>query len=241
MPGFEFIGDYADAEAVKAAFLEAGRSLGIVQVGGLAYFTGGVESGWVPIPTPGIYTGEELADYRRYVGLFTYEGQAPLHGSFFSEDVEDYYVTPFVLGYGRAVNYEHEFIGRAALRRAQARVTRTKVTLRWDPEDVRRVLGDDLGFFYTHTRDVLERDGRPVGYSLNAAHIADEGTVIGLAFVDVADAEVGTELTLFWGQHPGPGNPPELYRDFERIRAVVVPTPYNAYARNQYRNDAAVA
>jgi vanillate/3-O-methylgallate O-demethylase len=121
MPGYEFIGDYKDAEPVKEAFLNAGKPSGIVPVGGLAYYTGGVESGWVPIPTPGIYTHPQLADYRRYVGLYTYEGQAPLHGSYFSENVEDYYVTPYELCYDRMINFNHEFIGREALLHPYAR------------------------------------------------------------------------------------------------------------------------
>ena len=70
------------------------------------------------------------------------------------------------------------------------------MTLRWDPTDVKRVLGENLGFFYTHTRDVLEDESRFAGYSLNAAHIAADGTVIGLAFVDADSAVPGTELTL---------------------------------------------
>jgi vanillate/3-O-methylgallate O-demethylase len=111
------------------------------------------------------------------------------------------------------------------------------VTLRWDPTDVKRLLGENLGFFYTHTRDVLEDDSRFAGYSLNAAHIAAEGTVIGLAFVDADSAAPGTELTLAWGEHPGPGTGPEMYKDFPRIRATVVPTPYSEYARNRYRRD----
>ena len=72
-----------------------------------------------PIPTPGIYTGSGLDAYRRFVGLYTYEGQAPLHGSYFSEDVEDYYVTPYELGYGRVVNFDHDFVGKAALQEAK--------------------------------------------------------------------------------------------------------------------------
>ncbi len=235
MPGYEFIGDYKDAEAVKEVFFKAGKPFGIVPVGGLAYFTGGVESGWVPIPTPGIYTPPELADYRRYVGLHTYEGNAPLQGSYFSENIEDYYVTPYELCYDRMINFDHEFIGRAALQKAKDRIRRTRVTLLWNREDVQKVLGPDLGYFYSHTRDRLELGSALVGYSLNAAHVYAEGTILSLALLDKEHANPGTELSLVWGQHPGPGAPPDAHRYFQRIRVTVQPTPYNAFARTKYR------
>jgi glycine cleavage system aminomethyltransferase T len=240
MPGFEFIGDYRHAQAVKDHLLEAGASAGIVEVGGLAYFTGGVESGWMPIPTPGIYTGDELADYRRFVGLHTYEGNVPLQGSYYSDDIEDYYVTPYELGYGRLINTKHEFIGKEALLARKDQVRRTKVTLLWDEEDVRRVLGKgaEPDFFYTHAKHRLEIGGELVGYTPNAAYIHGERTVIALAYVDLAHAEPGTRLEVVFGQHPGPGAPADAHRDFPRIKAVITPTPFNAYARTRYRENA---
>ena len=237
MPGYEFIGDYKDAELVKEAFLSAGKPSGIVPVGGLAYLTTPIESGWVPRPTPGIYTPAELADYRRYVGLFTYEGQAPLHGSYFSENIEDYYVTPYEVCYDRLIDFKHEFIGREALLRAKDQTRRTRITLLWNKDDVRKVLGPDLGYFLSHTRDRVEMGSQRVGYSLSAAHIHVEGTVLSLGFVDKEYATPGTELQLAWGEHPGPGASPDAHRDFPRIRVTVQPTPYNAYARTRYRQN----
>lgn len=237
MPGFEFIGDYKDAYAVKEALLEAGRQSGITEVGGLAYFTGGVESGWMPIPTPGIYTGDELQDYRKFVGLHSYEGNVPLQGSYFSENIEDYYVTPYELGYGRLVNTKHDFIGKDALLEKKDKVRRTKVTLLWDEDDVRRVLGktEDLGFFYSHAKDRLEINGDMYGYSLNAAFIDAENSIISLAYIDKDKVEPGTKVEIAFGQHPGPGTSPDAHRDFPRIKAVVTPTPFNAFARERYR------
>jgi glycine cleavage system aminomethyltransferase T len=39
-----------------------------------------------------------------------------LGGSFVSENIEDYYLTPYDLGYGHVVKFDHDFIGREALR-----------------------------------------------------------------------------------------------------------------------------
>ena len=60
-------------------------------------------------PTP------DLADYRAWLPLFGIEGQRPLNGSFYSDDIEDYYVSPWELGYGRSISFNHDFIGRDAL------------------------------------------------------------------------------------------------------------------------------
>ena len=99
--------------------MTAGEPFGLVHVGALAYPTSGVESGWIAAPVPAVYTGPGLAEYRRHLGLYTFEGQNPLHGSFFSEDIEDYYVSPWELGYGRSISLGHDFIGRDALRAAR--------------------------------------------------------------------------------------------------------------------------
>ena len=42
---------------------------------------------------------------------------ASIGGSFVSDDIEDYYLTPWDLGYGSYVKFDHDFIGREALER----------------------------------------------------------------------------------------------------------------------------
>ncbi|UUT34756.1 hypothetical protein [Microbacterium elymi] len=131
-PGYEFIGDYADHDRVKEALLAAGEQSGIVHIGALAYATNGVESGWIPTPTPAIYTDPALAGLRASVNLFSYEGQNPLYGSFYSDDLADYYTSPWELGYGRSISFAHDFIGRDALQAAKDAPHRAKVTLAFD-------------------------------------------------------------------------------------------------------------
>ncbi|MGH7105976.1 MAG: hypothetical protein ACREFT_05675, partial [Acetobacteraceae bacterium] len=144
--GYEFIGVWQDGEAVKEALMIAGKAVGLVHVGGLAYATNGIESGWIPTPTPAIYTAAELQGYRRFLSAHSYEGMKPLHGSFFSESIEDYYVSPFELGYGRSIAFNHEFIGRAALEKSKDQVRRTKVTLAFDADAVRDIFGANPGY-----------------------------------------------------------------------------------------------
>ena len=235
--GFEFIGPWRHAAAVKDALLRAGEPFGLVHVGAWAYTTASVESGWIPSPVPGIYTDPELAGYRRWVGLFGIEGQRPLGGSFFSENIEDYYCTPYELGYGRLISFEHDFIGRDALAKAKADVRREKVTLAFDNDDVRRAMGDDPGFVLSYSRQRIEAGSGLVGMTYHTASIDPADVVLSLALVDKEHARPGTELTVVWGEHPGPGTAPDADLGFPRIRATVHPVPFNQHAREQYRRN----
>jgi vanillate/3-O-methylgallate O-demethylase len=237
-PGYEFIGDYADGAFVKEALVEAGEEFGLVQVGGLAYSTNGIESGWIPTPTPGIYTDPRLREYREWLPVFSYEGQKPLHGTFFSPNIEDYYVSPWELGYGRSIALNHDFVGRDALERARDEVHRTKVTLVLDPDDVRAAFDGDPDFFLSYARYRIERDDELVGMTFYTGHIAPLDRVLALSLVDERAAEPGTEVTLVFGEHPGGDVAPDADLGFDRIRATVQPAPYNAFARDQYRTAA---
>ena len=84
-------------------------------VGGRAYGSNAIESGWIPSPLPAVYTGDALSDYREWLPATGYEASASLGGSFLSSDIEDYYFTPWDLGYGHLVKFDHDFIGREAL------------------------------------------------------------------------------------------------------------------------------
>ncbi len=137
-PGFELFGPWAEGDAIRAALVEAGADLGLVQVGSMGYSSANLESGWVPSPLPAIFTGEGTDAYRAWLGA---AGAGSLAGSLLSEDIEDYYVTPYDLGYGRSVAFDHEFIGRAALERFAANQARTKVTLVWNSDDVAAAIG----------------------------------------------------------------------------------------------------
>ncbi len=63
-PGFEFFGPWEDGEAVRAALIEAGKEFGLRAVGGRAYSSNTLESGWIPSPLPAVYAGEGSKAYR---------------------------------------------------------------------------------------------------------------------------------------------------------------------------------
>jgi glycine cleavage system aminomethyltransferase T len=233
--GYEFIGDWQDGAAVKDALLAAGEPLGLVHVGAIAYPTSGVESGWIAAPVPAIYTSPGLADYRKYLGLFSFEGQNPLYGSFFSDSIEDYYVSPYELGYGRSISFRHDFIGRDALLAAKDSVRRTKVTLVFHPDDASLAIAPGQDLALSNGRYRVESGRELAGMAYHTASLAPAGAVLSLAVVDRQYAEPGTEVTVTWGEHPGHGTAPEADLGFPRIRATVAPAPYNEHARTSYR------
>ena len=57
-PGYELFGPWDDGEAVRDALFEAGEEFGLRLVGGRAYSSNTLESGWIPSPLPAIYTGD---------------------------------------------------------------------------------------------------------------------------------------------------------------------------------------
>src|SRR5579872_3598839 len=140
-PGWELYGPWDERDIVRNAIIEAGKDLGIRQVGARTYPTSCLESGWIPSPLPAIYTGEKMKPYRQWLSTKSYEAMASLGGSFDSDRIEDYYLTPYDLGYGPFVKFDHDFIGRAAVEKMAADQKRKKVTLVWNGDDVEHALG----------------------------------------------------------------------------------------------------
>jgi vanillate/3-O-methylgallate O-demethylase len=246
-PGFELFGPWAEGDAVRHTLLGAGAEFGLVQVGSMGYSSANLESGWVPSPLPAIFSGQGTAAYRAWLGAAS---AGSLAGSLASEHIEDYYVTPYDLGYGRSVAFDHDFIGRAALEAHADSQTRQKVTLVWNSDDVTAAIGSlfqpgtpakymslpksRYGFYQA---DEVLIEGSQVGISMDCGYMANEQIFASLATVDVAAAEPGTEVTVTWGEQPPTRKPQvEPHRQVS-IRAIVAPAPYLGSARTSYRDN----
>ena len=244
-PGFELFGAWGDADRVLEAILEAGSGHGLVRVGAKGYSTANLESGWVPSPLPAIFSGDATAGYRRWLPATS---AGSLGGSFASERIEDYYLTPWDLDYGRTIAFDHDFVGRDALERLAEGPHRRKVTLEWNAEDVRGIWGslleDGLPAKYMDlpkSRYALYQVDRVrvgdtiVGQSFDCGYIANEQAYVSLATLDAEHADVGTEVTVTWGEDPNSRKPQvEPHRQVE-VRATVAPWPYVREAREHYR------
>jgi len=249
-PGWELFGQWADGNVVRDAIFEAGHEFGIRLVGSRAYPTTCLESGWIPSPLPAIYVGAEMEDYRKWLSTNSYEAMASLGGSFYSDDITDYYLTPYDLGYGPFIKFDHEFVGRQALEKIACNQKRKKVTLVWNGDDVARVFGTlfqghsdiakymdlPLANYSTLPYDKVLKGREVVGISTYTGYTYNERAMLSLGVVDSAQSEVGTEVTVVWGEEGRGSLKPTVERHLQtEIRATVASVPYSEVARVAYR------
>jgi syringate O-demethylase len=246
--GWELFGPWDDGEAIHEALVRAGEEFGLRLVGGRAYSSNAIESGWIPSPLPAVYTGEQLRPYREWLPAAGYEGSASIGGSFSSPNIQDYYFTPWDLGYGHLVKFDHDFIGREALERMAEGPHRSKVTLALDDDDVAQTIAmmfrregrakfiDWPSAVYSmHPFDKVTVDGETIGVSTWISYSANEGKMLTLAVLDADYAEPGTEVTFVWGEEGGGSAKPTVERHVQtEIRAIVSPVPYVETVRTSY-------
>jgi syringate O-demethylase len=247
-PGWELFGPWAEGEDVRLAIFEAGKEFGLRLVGSRAYSSNTLESGWIPSPMPAVYTGEKMKAYRKWLPAQSYEGTASLGGSFYSRNIEDYYLTPYDIGYGPIVNFDHDFIGKDALQKMKPR--RTKVTLAWKAEDSTRALGTMFqketdpakyidfpsAVYSTLPYDKVVIGDKTIGISTWSGYSSNERSMLSLAMLDTEHSKPGTEVTLVWGEEGGGTTKPTVERHTQiKVRATVGPVPYSEVARTAYR------
>ena len=155
--------------------------------------------------------------YRDWLPAAGYEGTGSLGGSYYSDNIEDYYLTPYELGYGPHRQVRPR-LRRAGGAREDGRRTRPaqKVTLAWNGEDVARAMGTmfqeegrakyidlPLSNYSTWPNDKVLKDGKMVGVSTFSGYSSNESSMLSLAMVDIEQSEPGTEVTLVWGEEGG--------------------------------------
>jgi vanillate/3-O-methylgallate O-demethylase len=248
VPGLEIWGPFGEAEEIRQAILEAGQEFDIVPVGARAYATNTLESGWIPSPLPAVYTGEANKAYREWLPANSYEASGSIGGSFVSDNIEDYYLTPYELGYGPFVKFDHDFIGRDALEAIADKPHRRKVTFEWNAEDVGRVMqsmfapqGENykvidlpLSNYASSTYDAVQMDGKTVGFSMFSGYSSNERVMLSLGMVD-PEIQTGDVITLVWGEeNGGTGKTTVEPHKQTEIRVKVAPVPYSKDARESY-------
>ena len=240
--GLELFGPIEHAQTVLDALMRAGAEFGLQRAGASAYLSTDIESGgWIPLPLPAIYSQPEMKSYREHLPFWSVEAAVPVEGSFASERIEDYYFTPWDLGYGHLVRFDHDFVGRDALEQRQSEPHRRRVWLRWNEDDVARVIRTSLfgadgerpriislpttvpmGAEYDEVRDA---DGL-VGISTIAGYTVNTGAYASLAIIDESKAVDGAQVEVVWGD-PSSGKRARSHPQhvMTTIRATVSTTP----------------
>ena len=235
--GYELFGPYEEGEEVKQLILESGDEYDIRRVGAQAYQTPTLVLGWIPLPVPAVYQSEEMRDFREW--LPGKRGMLSIGGSFDSDDISDYYVTPIEMGYERVIDFEHDFVGKEALREEVESPARERVTLVWNDDDLLEIYGSLFEEGETnkyldlpHPRwaacpyDEVTSDGELVGVSTDKGYIYNQREMISLAIVDSQYSEPGTELSLVLGESSDNTNSKVERHAQKEVRATVAPSPY---------------
>lgn len=239
-PGLEIFGPYELHDEIENTILERGEDYNIRQMGSMAYKTGKIGSGWIQLPVPAIYTSEKMKPYREWLPANGVEGSLSIGGSFVADDISDYYISPVGRGHGHIVSFEHDYVGKDALKDKVNNPRRTRVTLVWDENDVIDVFAslfqDGETYKYIDLPDTARRwskthydqvmkDGKIIGVSKYPGYLYYEREMLSLGVIDSEYSEPGTEVTFIWGEEGTAKRKVERHIQKE-ISATVAPAPY---------------
>jgi len=241
---YELHGPISDGPAVYQAVVDAGEDYGIERLGWKTYGVNHIEGGfpqqiWTFLPAT--YEDQGFQSFVKDAPTYRVGPAAPIiSGSVDPADMRARYRTPQELGWASSVQFDHDFIGRAALETEADNPQRTIVTLVWNAEDIVDIYaslfreGEDYKFLEMPTAprfdgivghaDHVMKGGRPVGISSGITYSYYFRKVISHAILDLDEAALGNDLIVQWGDYGGRQ---------KAVRATVGRYPYLSQNRNQ--------
>lgn len=238
---YEIHGPIQAAHKVYQAIYDAGVPFGIKKIGVRSYMCNHTESGFgqayfhMPLPW-----GDEDPNLHQFMLAIGFDATNNIYytGSA-GNDLSRRYRSPYDLGWGHMVKFDHDFPGRAALEAEAAANATTMVTLVWNADDItelyRKVqfgegdvtpmpLPNDYNYLpgYPNKGQVLRADkvfvdGQDVGTSSGRTYTIWSKEVLSLATIRTEHAVEGTEVVVLWGDEG---------TDQVEIRATVARFPY---------------
>lgn len=245
---YEVHGNTEDAVAVHKRLVEVGNKYGIRLLGLQAYmmshtFGGSWQFGMHYIMEQSNEDSDSLWDRNFVTETKPGDQMEMVYTGSASDDLEGCKVTPFDIGLGKIVNFDHEFPGREALLERKANPKRTGVSLEWNVDDICDIYRsqyedaepyqqiDESGQenvvnnkMVMSMDRVLDAEGNQIGFSGGRTFSPYHQATLSLASIDLAYAELGTEVYVLWGD-PGTRQ--------KKVRATVAPLPYNTHYSNR--------
>lgn len=209
--GYEVHGMAKDAEVAYTKIREVleefgGKPQGVRNYGHINHTPAGYPNQLQHYAYPLLSSDPGLAEFAQ-----KYCFMLPLAGSA-SEDEEIFYVSPFDVGWGYLVNFDHDFMGKDALMKNKQNPKKKVVTLEWNTEDVGDVFMSQFKGQGVEPYDVIERyteltdsaelairgdyvlaDGKKIGFASGKTYAYYERRMISLAFIDLEYAEEGKD------------------------------------------------
>jgi len=240
---YEVHGDFEDCIPVYNALLEAGEKFGIRKLGRHGYRNTHTEGGF-PQLTIHHLSGPD-PEFGKYAGACSgcnNDGSLKLTGSC-GDDISVFWRTPYDLGWGGMVKFDHDYIGRAALEKIAKNPPRTMVTLEWNDEDILDIYSSyfkqeepyqlfefpedwsyQAGSLDMHADQVLF-GGKRVGVSSGRIFSPYWRKMLSLCTIDIELSKEGTDVVILYG------DPDKRQKE---IRAKVSRFPYNHIDRNEH-------
>lgn len=227
--GYEVHGKIEDALDVYNELLRVGKDYGIQELGRIGYINAHCEGS---IPQIAEHFCPDMDSY----------GQSYVKSGSLDPDHELWVRSPFDLGWGNLVRFNHNFMGKEALMKEAESKAKAMVHLIWNRDDILKVVeasldvekqGDPIDMFcdYDFVRncnglhmDAVYDGEKFIGASSGRMTSAKTREMISLCTIDADYAVEGKEVEVLWGT-------PGTYQT--RVRAKVMLFPYNKVDRNE--------
>lgn len=244
---YEVHGAFDDAIEIYNALIEAGKEYGLKRLGRHAYWNTHTEGGFPQFIIHFPYAWEKDQEFFSWMtahgapnGYYAISNPAISVTGSMGTDFEARYVNPFELGWGSAVCFNHDFVGKEALQRIKESNPRVMVSLEWNTDDIMEVYRSEFeegepyatmegpedylqNGGYEYRADKVLSGDKLVGMSTGRIMSWYYRKMVSLAMMDPEYSELGTEVVVLWGD-PGTRQ--------KEIRAKVVRYPYNTDGRN---------
>lgn len=237
-----------DAIPVYERLIKAGKKYGLRRQGlpsyNMTHWENGFPQAYLDFPLPW-YENKAFGAWLDQHLVTRPNGTDPndtrsLRGSM-GKDMRLRYRNPIELGWGKTINFDHDFIGKEALQRIAADPShRIMVTLEWDKEDIMDIHrsqydqepykdisdADDLSFNRPGlpADQVLNSSGECIGISTGRMFSWYYRNMISICSIDPQYSAEGSEVFVLWGE-PGTRQ--------KKIRAKITRYPYFNTGRNQ--------
>lgn len=248
--GYEVHGKIEVSHKVFNQIWKAGKKYGLRHLGITAYNMTHWENGFPQAYIDFLFPWCENPDFYKWLkehdeGMMICMGkempELALSGSM-GKDIYKRYRNPIELGWGKTVNYDHDFLGKEALMKIRDNNPRQMVTLEWNVDDIMEIHRNQLtpgeepyqdisnpddfsyGFPTYHADMVVNEKGEEIGISTGRMIAWYYRSMISISSIDPEYAKMGTEVYVVWGE-PGTRQ--------KKIRAKITRWPYFNTDRNQ--------